>query len=408
MSLAQHAMRGLCDAVGGAPPAPLMHLAMDTFLASGTWTCPITGTARVQCWGAGGGGQTAVGGGGGGAYAETPDVAVSPGNYTITVGAGAVNTNGGDSSFGSTVIAKGGLSRGNGGTGGTASASTGTIKYDGGEGTASGAAGVGGGSAGSLGATTDTSAGAPDGAGGGIGGALTTQLGGGGGNSGAAGRAGSRGEVRISYDVEATVGYPRCRGRSEGRDASATTSRSAVLPSGIVAGELLLLWLVIDAAATYTATGWTEVLNAAQGSDVRGVLLRKTAAGSDTLTIDTGSSVVVHQQSWRFANAGTPTGTTAAASSTNADPPEHTPAGGSAKYYWLVLAGWDGNSATFNTLNTWPADTGARRIVPRREQTLAVTSAACERLLEASAFNPSAWTSDSEQWVAATVAIPYA
>lgn len=86
----------------------------QTFLTSGTWTCPTGVTSvQVECWGAGGNGGTFVPavpddpstktnefqpsisgyGGGGGAYARTDAVTVVPGTvYTIQVATGgAVN-----------------------------------------------------------------------------------------------------------------------------------------------------------------------------------------------------------------------------------------------------------------------------------------------------------------------------
>lgn len=104
----------------------------------------------VECWGGGGaGGQASTssngkGGGGGGAYASS-NLVVTPGNtYTVTVGAGGIarttsgSTSGGQSSFGTLVIALGGTNgvnatnSGTGGAGGLASGSTGMTTRSGG------------------------------------------------------------------------------------------------------------------------------------------------------------------------------------------------------------------------------------------------------------------------------------
>ena len=112
---------------------------MQVFSSTGTatWTKPSTTTiAYVKCWGAGGGGSSASsdGGGGGGAYAE--GLVTVSGNVTVTVGAGAAvgtGDTGGTSSFGSDIIAVGGVgtTSGAGGAGGASGSCTGTLKISG-------------------------------------------------------------------------------------------------------------------------------------------------------------------------------------------------------------------------------------------------------------------------------------
>lgn len=111
----------------------------------------------VEAWGAGGKGSTvnsgtvAGGGGGGGAYSRSY-LMLTAGSYSINPGSGSTSTSaGGDSSFDSLVIAKGGSSVANnsatGAAGGLASAGTGQTRYSGGTG-GTGATGIGGGSGG--------------------------------------------------------------------------------------------------------------------------------------------------------------------------------------------------------------------------------------------------------------------
>jgi hypothetical protein len=200
---------------------------VDTFIQTGTWTCPEdVSSVSAECWGAGGGGggnggAVAGGGGGGGAYARKA-ISVIPGtSYTVTVGSGGTGTaganggTGGDSWFStsSTVIAKGG----SGGAAAVAGAggSTGTIgdtTFNGGAGAAGGSGGGGGGAAGEAanGTTATTGTGGAGGSrSGGAGGTGNTNPGGagavrgGGGGGGqavnSAGGAGGRGEVRLVY-----------------------------------------------------------------------------------------------------------------------------------------------------------------------------------------------------------------
>ena len=169
-------------------------IATTTIFNSGTtieWLAPDGVTsAFVECWGGGGGGDivaTSGGGGGAGGDYANKTVTVSPGtSYTVTLGAGGQGgqdtpTAGGDSSFESDVIAKGGEAATNA-TGGinTLDNSTGTVTNDGGSGGNGNSTGdSGGGGGGAAG---------PDGDGGvGADGSTTAGGGGGGGNNGANG-----------------------------------------------------------------------------------------------------------------------------------------------------------------------------------------------------------------------------
>jgi hypothetical protein len=222
--------------------------AYQAFTSSGTWTKPA-GTAPyqmviVEMWGGGGGGgaNSQGGGGGGGAYNKLTLKAGDLGaTESVSVGAGgAVNSAGGDSSFGSWGYAYGGggganCSRAGGGSGGgilsagttstscgsgsptTAGGSGGTL---GGGGTGAtgyggaggsgiyGGGGGGGGSDGNAGPGGASDYGGAGGRAGGGGSSTTTSIyGGAGGNSGVAGSVpgggggrnavGARGEVRV-------------------------------------------------------------------------------------------------------------------------------------------------------------------------------------------------------------------
>jgi len=118
----------------------------------------------VECWGGGGrGGQRSTngagGGGGGGAYARST-LTVSPGTYTVTVGAGSTTggSPGGSSWFNTTatIFAEGGASvpnnNSNGAAGGAAGSCIGDVVYSGGAGS-NGTVVLGGGGGGSSAGT---------------------------------------------------------------------------------------------------------------------------------------------------------------------------------------------------------------------------------------------------------------
>jgi len=105
----------------------------EVFNSSGTWTKPNCGSvAFVQCWGGGGSGRRSgsltsqSGGGGGGGYAEriVHFSQIQTSTVEVTVGAGGAFTtgtgngnDGGDSSFGTFLIAYGGGGAGQSGKG---------------------------------------------------------------------------------------------------------------------------------------------------------------------------------------------------------------------------------------------------------------------------------------------------
>lgn len=239
---------GPTTSINASPAIPPVE---ESFITSGTWTCPPGVLyATVEAWGGGGAGYgtdsiLAGGGGGGGAYARRI-VAVVPGtNYSVVVGPGGIGstssgTNGSNSTFNSTsVVAAGGTgaSTGTGAAGGTTGASTGDVTFAGGGG-GNGSSSTGGGGGGEAGGSTIAGAngtvgsssgslgsrfglggsGNGDGGDGGNGGAASngdgqpgTTPGGGGGSSarlsGAAriGGAGAGGQVNILYgNVPAT------------------------------------------------------------------------------------------------------------------------------------------------------------------------------------------------------------
>ncbi|HEX2910395.1 MAG TPA: hypothetical protein VH186_06270 [Chloroflexia bacterium] len=220
-----------------------MATTVKTFTSNGTWICPpgVT-TCNAEVWAGGGGGAGRTtngsgGGGGGGAYSRNNCTVTAGTSYNVVVGAGgaagsgATPGHGGNSSFGSLVVAEGGRGVANntttGGAGGANANGTGDYKKSGGLGNTGGTPnannGGGGGSAGGnngdgLPGSGNTGGGngsgtLPGGAGAGGNGAKTgsavgtagSQPGGGGGgatrnsSTSRAGAAGAQGKVVVTY-----------------------------------------------------------------------------------------------------------------------------------------------------------------------------------------------------------------
>ncbi len=401
----------LLSSIGAGAAAKQLNI--DTFFANGTWTSPalfwspagVLNEATVECWGAGGGGTTNVGGGGGGAYCTTPNVSLSVSTgYTVTVGTSAVNADGGSTTFNSTtVVAVGGLSGTNGGTGGAAASCTGTTAYSGGNGGVGTGTQSGGGSAGDSAAGGTATPGATNGGYAQAGGGSRTPGGGGRSQTGA-GTTGQAGQSRVTYQVPVVPGFAYTTGRSWGRDTADATSRNITLPPG--SGGLLVLIVAADDSPTISATGWTALTPVSDGSSsTTGAFLYRTATGSDPVALATSGSESLSWVCLRILGPtggvpGTPEWTTASNTTGNADPPSHTPSGGSNNYLWLAVAGLDlGNNVT-----ALPASFGNALSEPAFS-TSAAHIIVCERKVAGSVLDPASFTSGSGNWVAGTVSI---
>jgi len=385
---------------------------VDTLQADGTWTAALTGTVTVECWGAGGGGTSTTGGGGGGAYAAK-SVSVTLGlDYAIVVGQSGLNVNGGDSSFGgSTVVAKGGLSGGNGGTGGTAAASTGDTKYGGGDGTLGAGLQNGGGGAGDSAAGSGTTGGAPNGGYGGFNTGVFIAAGGGS-NTGAA-RAGAPGLVRITYTAPGTPNYyPTVYGRSWGRGGTGSATVALTMPAGIVAGELLVAIFGSYLNVTHTpSAGWTKLGEQANGTTACVLSVHyKVAAGSDTLSITMSSARDHGYVVLRIKNAAAIEGTFATGTGAG-DPPSHTYTGGATHILWLAAACYQDSTGATVQQNITAPPSGYSNLLGqpsnRAASTLAAYGAVAERITGGTdTENPGAFTATSNPFVTVTLAIP--
>jgi hypothetical protein len=284
----------------------MLHKQVESFSASGTWVCPAGVTsATVEAWGAGGGSLAGTGSGGGGAYARSV-LSVTPStSYTITIGTSAVDTNGGDSSFGSSVIAQGGRSASNGGTGGQASASTGDVKYNGGNGQMGTGNRTGGGAAGENGAASGSTPGEPSG-----GGFAVTSFfisgahiaaGAGVGSSGTTQSAGRNGYIRISYDLPVDPIYPYISARGQGRSTVSQTSHTVPMPSGIESGDLLFVIFSVtsETSQDLTASGWTREQLAFSDSVLCTLaVFSRVATGTNTFTTTTSGTGRYGRSQW--------------------------------------------------------------------------------------------------------------
>ena len=279
-----------------------------------TWTVPADCiAATVELIGAGQGGN-ATNGGNGGDYAGVSNLALTPGAVIpIQIGVGGLGVAsgsqnaGGDTKFGTYVLAKGG---------GSASADIGSTTFAGGLGDASGGGGGAAGPNAAGGAASGSSGGQGDGTFGGLGGA-----------SGAAGAAGAEwGTVGSGGGggSAAAVGPAFVQGNINAPSGPQTVA-SVTLPVKATSGNILIAAIeCMTTAAPTTPTGWTLD----QSANLRNPslhLFHKTSDGTETgisVTLGASAAAAACITEWSGAAAGASTsGTSPAASSVTFNSP---------------------------------------------------------------------------------------
>src|SRR4051812_27707790 len=209
--------------------------------------------------------------------------------------------------------------------------------------------------------------------------------------------------------------YAIVTGRTQGANDTAITPQVPTLPAGIVPGELLMVCLANDNANTFpstTSTGWTLLASQAQGTTTNhtGSIFYKFATGSDTLSVDltgAGGPQEVTWTSYRIKNAGVPVAAgTSGAAALSFTAPIQGPGLGD---YLAIVAVMTDSSAGITQAVTFPAGYGNPVGLNPGVTSSAATFSAEQTLLATNSIAPGTVTLGlSEQWVAFTVAIPWA
>lgn len=205
---------------------------------------------------------------------------------------------------------------------------------------------------------------------------------------------------------------------AQNSDVFDPTPHVASLPASLVAGNLLVVAVVIDGAAgTITRpSGWSDIVAAFSngGNNVHGAAWYKVSDGSEGSTVSfltSGSQRSVHK-SWQISGhasstnppqgAGVGDGSTA---TLIADPPNETPTGGAKDYLWLAVGGKDRGDLTFDGFPASYTNTG------EQNQSAADAAGVCigwgRRALNAASENPAAFTfpTTNRNTVAMTLAV---
>jgi hypothetical protein len=215
------------------------------------------------------------------------------------------------------------------------------------------------------------------------------------------------------------MAFPAIGSTNTTNGTTATTSPVVNLPTGIVAGNLLLVLFrgaSLSGDITWPA-GWTELFDdASDASNDETTMAWRKADGTEgaTITLSTPVSGKFAALSWRITGAADPTvqppqfATLATGASVNPNPGSLTPTGGAKDYLWLAVGGWEGEQTsppgTFPanyTLNQIGADSGIAGAVATN-----CRLAGAGRQLNAASEDPGAFTiSVSDDWTATTLAI---
>lgn len=214
------------------------------------------------------------------------------------------------------------------------------------------------------------------------------------------------------------MAFPVIQGTNESSTNTAGTSHLVTLPTGIIAGELVLILMSIGStSATLNAlTDWTEVLDEAAAIGLK--ILRWTGTGvpSDP-TFTSSASTRDATISFRISGAdlaiAPQIGTTGTGTSATPDPPSVTPTGGVVKdYLFIAFYGAAGEELDDDTWSDTPP-TGYGPTPPFQKSCGTagtnlggLTAAAWRQLNTGSAEDPGTFAKDvSAAWRSQTIII---
>jgi hypothetical protein len=213
------------------------------------------------------------------------------------------------------------------------------------------------------------------------------------------------------------MAFPQVAATNSGNSGANATTHTVNLPSGISAGDLLVIFWSNDGTATASittpASGWTTLVDAldanASTPTTHLYVWYRVADGGEgsTITVTTTAGEGSAYTAYRITGHNVPTDPpeyTGAnpASSANPNPPSETASWGSADNLWIVGYGWDANVAH----NAYPANYTSNQLTSRWANTGGSGIASATREVATATEDPGTATlASSEQWAAVTVVI---
>ncbi len=207
------------------------------------------------------------------------------------------------------------------------------------------------------------------------------------------------------------MAFPTVQSVTRAVQLANVSSFNITLPATINNGDLILILLSSDGNPTYTwdnstAGTWTELFAANQTTLNKLVAYYKTADGTEDSKVLGITTSVAERFTWhiyRITGWDSVQAATAAGSSTTPDPPNLSPAWGSADTLWLVGLSTNGNSAD---PVTFPTNYTTNGIYDEADNAAGCGISSSYRTNAASSENPGTFTvSASDGWVAATIAV---
>lgn len=194
--------------------------------------------------------------------------------------------------------------------------------------------------------------------------------------------------------------------------ASQSTSHSITLPSGVQAGDILVIFFTTNGVTHTPPAGWTQLLTEIGGTSnaIRHSVFTRTADGSEGsgVTITTSANTGHVYVAYRVSGGASVEGQiTSVGSNLNPDPPSLSPAWGEAKTLWIAAMGARSQGFGAGSLAITGFPSGySDQLGPSAG--LWVTGAAW-RDSEAGTENPGTFTINSDGqsrfWIAVTIAI---
>jgi hypothetical protein len=156
-------------------------------------------------------------------------------------------------------------------------------------------------------------------------------------------------------DIAAST-FPQVAASNTSQESTATDTHTVSLPGSISSGDLLLVFMAVDAgSAPFTSfpAGWTEIKDASETQDfVTLAVAYRVADGEEgaSISVTTTPSAQSAHASYRITghdSANAPEISTGASGDSNtADPDSLTPGGGSKDYLWIAICAVDGSGST--------------------------------------------------------------
>jgi hypothetical protein len=169
------------------------------------------------------------------------------------------------------------------------------------------------------------------------------------------------------------------------------SGQSLTMPSGIVAGDLLVAVLSTYSYEANSYAGWTFVASETS-TPTRLVIVAKIAAGGDTLTTGMPGTAWASGLVMRITGcdslAKLYASSSAISSTTTPDSPAVTPAGGDSNYLVIPVLAWSANASN---LSSGPSGYGTPVQTSNPDSSNKTGSAFASAQLAGSSFDPSTW-----------------